>query len=58
MKGNLRYKDAERRPMSEMSSFFGAHLTVFSMLKQADVCKHAKWMLNVSGMFFIVSGVS
>ena len=26
-------------------------------VSKGDVCKHAKSMLNVSGMFFIVSGV-
>ena len=27
-------------------------------VSKGDICKHAKSMLNVSGMFFIASGVS
>ena len=27
-------------------------------VSKGDICKHAKSMLNVSGMFFITSGVS
>ena len=48
------------KPMTHVRNvwlFIWVRLTVFSTLKQADVCKHTKWMLNVSGMFFIVGGV-
>ena len=58
MKGNYATKMQKDDLCQKCLAFIWAHLTVFSMLKQEDVCKHAKWMLNVSGMFFIVSGVS
>ena len=58
----------EKEYLSEMLGFLSGGLTVLICgmsqklykitVSKGDICKHAKSMLNVSGMFFIASRVS
>ena len=50
---------ASVRKMFHLSMFAGMSQKLYKItVSKEDICKHAKSMLNVSGVFFIASGVS
>ena len=58
MNCNYATKTQKDDPCQKGLAFYMGAFNHFLELKQADVCKQAKWpMLNESAMFFIVSRV-